>query len=116
MFNQDEALEALKHRLKDLRKKQHYTQAGLGSMLGVSAQTVSGYESGTIIPGPEVLLCYCDIFHCDANYLMQGIEEKDTNGNIILRDGEADLVLTFRKLDAWKRKALLSLALEEEVK
>ncbi|MBQ9047164.1 MAG: helix-turn-helix transcriptional regulator [Solobacterium sp.] len=114
-YNQEEALEAMRTRLHRLRKKAHYTQAELGTMLGISAQTVSSYENGTIIPGPEVLLCYCDIFKCDCNYLMHGIEETMETDKISLRADEKQMLLAYRHCEDWKKKALLSLAHDSEI-
>ena len=104
-FNQDEKMEGMQKRIKSLRKSLRYTQSQMGEMLGVSAQTVSGYESGTIIPGPEALLCYCDIFKVDCNYLLMGIQESATT-DFSFRDHEKELILSYRKLSIKKQDAL----------
>lgn len=108
-FNQDEAMEGMRKRIKELRHSVRYTQSKMGDLLGVSAQTVSGYESGTIIPGPEVLLCYAKIFQVDCNYLLQGIEETLESEEFSVRQDERQLLIEYRKYPDWKKQALLAI-------
>ncbi|MBQ6450877.1 MAG: helix-turn-helix transcriptional regulator [Solobacterium sp.] len=111
-FNKDDDLEAIRARLKKLRKSAGYTQSKMGDILGVSAQTVSGYENGAIIPGPEVLLCYTEAFQVDSNYLLEGIEESAENESLALRKNEKELILAYRRIPDWKKDLIMSICLD----
>lgn len=111
-FDKDDELGAIRSRLKKLRKNAGYTQAKMGDIIGVSAQTISGYENGAIIPGPEVLLSYAEVFQVDSNYLLEGIEESSEADTLSLRKNEKELILAFRRCPNWKKNVILSLILD----
>ena len=111
-FDKDDELGAIRSRLKKLRKNAGYTQAKMGDIIGVSAQTISGYENGALIPGPEVRLSYADVFQVDSNYLLEGIEESSEADTLSLRKNEKELILAFRRCPNWKKNVILSLILD----
>lgn len=48
--------------IKELRKKNHWTQAELGEKIGVSRNAVASYEQGKRAPSIEVESRICDLF------------------------------------------------------
>ena len=57
-------------RLKRLRESRKLTQEKLGEMLNVQKAAVSKYETGLVVPSPEVLKKLSAIFGLPAEYLM----------------------------------------------
>lgn len=53
--------------IKELRKQKRYTQTDLANILGVSKQTVSKYENGTIKANQDTLFLLADIFGISIN-------------------------------------------------
>ncbi len=58
--------------LQLLRKMTNMTQETLAEKMKVSRQTVSKWESGSILPEVEKLIDLCKIFHCSLDQLLQG--------------------------------------------
>ncbi|GFP76029.1 helix-turn-helix domain-containing protein [Clostridium fungisolvens] len=64
--------------IKNLRKKNKYTQKQLSELLGVAQTTIANYENGIRIPDAEMLQKMADIFEISLDYLL-GREERDSN-------------------------------------
>lgn len=60
----------LGERLRKCRRARELTQAELGRLLGLSKQTVSGYEAGLRNPDPDTLQRLADIFGVSTDYLL----------------------------------------------
>lgn len=58
-----------KDEFRKLRNDKGYTQEDLAKELGVSKSTISMYESGSRIPGLEMLEAIADFFNIDMNRL-----------------------------------------------
>ena len=56
-------------RLKELRKKNGYTQITLAETLGITKGTVSTWETNSRKPGFEMLNTLCDLFDVRIDYL-----------------------------------------------
>ena len=56
-------------RLKELRKKNGYTQITLAETLGITKGTVSTWETNSRKPGFEMLTTLCDLFDVRIDYL-----------------------------------------------
>ena len=56
-------------KLQNLRKEQKLSQEQLASMLDVSRQSVSKWESGQTYPEMDKLLTMCKIFSCTLEEL-----------------------------------------------
>lgn len=56
--------------IKDLRKKEKYTQAELAAKLSVNQTTVSCWETGKATPPPEMLMTLAQFFGVTVDYLM----------------------------------------------
>lgn len=57
-------------RLRELRLAQGWTQAQLGSKIGLAKTTISGYEKGDHFLDPPTIAALCRIFRCTSDYLL----------------------------------------------
>ena len=58
------------NRLREQRKKYHFTQRDVAERLNVSSSVVAGYEQGNRCPSVEILCRLADIYHCSTDYLL----------------------------------------------
>ena len=58
-------------RIRDRRAELKMSSTELAEKIGVSKQTVSGYELERTYPNPEKLSKILEALECDANYLYQ---------------------------------------------
>ena len=58
--------------IKNLRKSKNLTQQQLADCLGVTHQTVSGWESGRSMPNIDMLTVITDKMDTDINYILYG--------------------------------------------
>ncbi|MFF2482926.1 helix-turn-helix transcriptional regulator [Paenibacillus sp. NPDC058071] len=54
----------MKHRLKELRAANGWTQENLSEQVGVSRQTIISIESGRYNPSLELAYKIAKVFHC----------------------------------------------------
>ena len=123
-------------RIKEIRKKNGLTQGTLAEELQVAKGTVSAWEIGSRRPSFEMLDTMCSLFHVRMDYLIaqsddatppQEPTEADLNsmaeaGLAMEQEQDADWLNTtlqqfcsdFARMDAFARKALLSLYKEEK--
>lgn len=64
-------------RILKLRKEKGLSQEELGSVLGVSRQTVSKWETGESNPDLDKIIPMCDLFEIKADELLRGEEFTD---------------------------------------
>lgn len=79
-------------KLSKLRKENNYTQEQLASVLGVSRQAISKWESNITYPETDKLIRISELFNCSLDYLLKDTEETD-NKNQSNEDN-----LSFKKL------------------
>jgi transcriptional regulator with XRE-family HTH domain len=60
----------LGRKIRELRKAKGLNQTQMAEMLGVHLQTISRYERGELVPGPDILSVLAEKFHLDANELL----------------------------------------------
>lgn len=123
-------------RIKEIRKKNGFTQGTLAEELQVAKGTVSAWEIGSRRPSFEMLDTMCTLFHVRMDYLIaqsddatppQELTEADLNsmaeaGIAMGQEQDADWLNNtlqqfcsdFARMDAFARKALLSLYKEEK--
>lgn len=65
----------LGNKLSKLRKENNYTQEQLASVLGVSRQSISKWESDITYPETEKLIKMSELFDCSLDYLLKDSEE-----------------------------------------
>lgn len=66
----------LGRRIKQVREEARLSQLQVGVSLGVSDKTISGYESGRIMPPVDKLLALADLFKKPIAYFL-GADPKD---------------------------------------
>ncbi len=66
-------------KLSNLRKENNYTQEQLASVLGVSRQSISKWESNIAYPETDKLIRISELFDCTLDYLLKDIEETTHN-------------------------------------
>ncbi len=62
----------MNNRLKGIRKHHHFTQAEMGSELGVSRDAIATYESGRVVPDKSIRMLICQKFNVDEHWLETG--------------------------------------------
>ena len=60
-------------RIRDRRAELGMSSMELAEQIGVSKQTISGYELERTYPNPEKLSRILNVLQCDANYLYQDV-------------------------------------------
>lgn len=65
-------------KLSKLRKENNYTQEQLASILGVSRQAISKWESNLTYPETEKLIRMSELYNCSLDYLLKNTEETDS--------------------------------------
>lgn len=93
-------------RLKQLREAKNMTQVRLGIELGVSQETISGYEIGKAMPPADMLVKLADILDTSVDYILGRTDNRylDKLSKSDLSDQELELILIFRKLPQNKRE------------
>ena len=66
---------ALGDKLSKLRKENNFTQEQLASVLGVSRQAISKWESNMTFPETDKLIRMSELFQCSLDYLLKDTEE-----------------------------------------
>lgn len=62
---------SLGRRIASMRGYRQLTQEELGSMVGVSKQTMSGWEHDRSMPNADYLRKLCRVLDCTADYLLE---------------------------------------------
>lgn len=93
-------------RLKQLREAKNMTQVSLGIKLGVSQETISGYEIGKATPPADMLVKLADILDTSIDYILGRTDNKYFNKlhKSDLSEQELQLILTYRKLTQNKKE------------
>lgn len=94
-----------KNRLKELRKKKGIkSQQELADLVGLSLDTIKGYESRGVKPSRDNLIKLADFLECEVEYLLG----TDREGKMVF--GElAEAVDLLERLPGEKRKAMIQL-------
>lgn len=87
-------------RLKELRKKNGFTQQQLGNMIGVTKVSICCYENGTRTPTLDTLVDLANCLNVDIPYFL-GVEyfaiaEDDERCTINLAKDEIELIRELR--------------------
>lgn len=64
----------LSERIALVRKNAGLTQEQMGTLVGVTRQAVSKWESGQAVPDALTIARICELLHVSADYLLLGIE------------------------------------------
>ncbi len=69
-------------KLSKLRKENNYTQEQLASILGVSRQSISKWESNSAYPETDKMIRISELFNCSLDYLLKDEIEIETEKSI----------------------------------
>ena len=69
-------------RIRDIRKKNGYTQTKLSEQLMLSVDSVSNIENGKTTGMPELIMRLCQLFNVSADYIYFGIESVEEDEEI----------------------------------
>lgn len=69
----------MQNRIKELRKFLGLNQTEFGRKLGVTTSTISGYELGTIVPSPAIILSIVREFGVSEAWLRDGTGDMRAN-------------------------------------
>lgn len=88
-------------RIRDRRAELRMSSMELAEQIGVSKQTISGYELERTYPNPEKLSRILNVLQCDANYLYQDVIDlevlkRERNG---MTETEFELLRKYRLLN-----------------
>lgn len=88
-------------RIRDRRAELGMSSMELAEQIGVSKQTISGYELERTYPNPEKLSRILNVLQCDANYLYQDVIDlevlkRERNG---MTETEFELLRKYRLLN-----------------
>ena len=89
-------------RIRDIRKKNGYTQTKLSEKLMLSVDSVSNIENGKTTCMPEHIMRLCQLFNVSADYIYFGeeiiVEDKDIGLYELLEECCEDELEKIRKL------------------
>lgn len=85
--------------VKRARVAANMTQAEAAEKLGVTAQAISNFERGINGIENSLLLQMCEIYHTSMSSIM-GDEEENTPSELVLTEGEKQLILSLRRFPA----------------
>ena len=88
-------------RIRDRRAELGMSSMELAEQIGVSKQTISGYELERTYPNPDKLSRILNVLQCDANYLYQDVIDlevlkRERNG---MTETEFELLRKYRLLN-----------------
>ena len=63
-------------RLKQLREEKNMTQVRLAIELGVSQETISGYEIGKAVPPADMLIKLANVLDTSVDYILGRTDDK----------------------------------------
>ena len=105
------------NRLKELRESKNMTQVRLSIELGVSQETISGYEIGKASPPADMLIKLADVLDTSVDYILGRTDNRYFNklNKSDLSEQELEVLLNFRKLPQNKKERVLGflIGLEE---
>lgn len=105
------------NRLKELRESKNMTQVRLSIELGVSQETISGYEIGKASPPADMLIKLADVLDTSVDYILGRTDNRYFNklNKSDLSEQELEVLLNFRKLPRNKKERVLGflIGLEE---
>ena len=102
-------------RLRDLRERNHYTQAFVSSKLNIGRATYSNYERGKRTPSLDVIMDLAHFYNVPFTYFLntENLEEIAVSKEPLilpLTSPEQKLMDTYRSLPQDRREQLLAFA------
>lgn len=97
-------------RLRSLRINHHMTQDELGEMFGITAQAVSSYENGKVLPSVPSLMKYHEYFGTDLNYLMGDEKGENEAQQFMISSTETQIIMGYRRRPDYMKKVIRTLS------
>jgi transcriptional regulator with XRE-family HTH domain len=96
-------------RLKQLREEKNMTQVRLAIELGVSQETISGYEIGKAVPPADMLIKLANVLDTSVDYILGRTDDKRFIKLLKsdLSNQEQEIISIFRKLPQNKKERLI---------
>ena len=94
--------------VKRARVAANMTQAEAAEKLGITAQAISNFERGINGIENSLLLRMCEIYHTSMNSII-GEEEENTPNELVLTEGEMDLIKLFRLIPEEQQPVVLAM-------
>lgn len=91
--------------IANMRKQQQLTQRQLAENIGISAKTVSKWETGKGLPEVSLMLPLCEQLHINVNELLSGERLAD---NDYQKKAEENMMELIREKQESKQKIILS--------
>lgn len=96
-------------RLKELREAKRMTQVRLATELGVSQETISGYEIDKATPPADMLVKLADCLGASVDYILGRTDEKNSLWQSGLSQQEIELLKIFRALPENKQERAIGI-------
>lgn len=87
-LNMEELMKQIGERIKELRKRKHWTQDELAHLLEVAPSSVGSYERGSRQPTIENLIRMSKYFNVSLDYLLCQTEDERTLSNFKKEDSK----------------------------
>lgn len=87
-LNMEELMKQIGERIKELRKRKHWTQDELAHLLEVAPSSVGSYERGSRQPTIENLIRMSIYFNVSLDYLLCQTEDERTLANFKKEDSK----------------------------
>ncbi len=87
-INMDETMKHIGERIKELRKRKHWTQDELAHRLEVAPSSVGSYERGSRQPSIENLIRMSKYFNVSLDYLLCQTDDERTLQNFKKEDSK----------------------------
>lgn len=96
-------------RLKQLRESKNLTQLRLSIELGVSQETISGYETGKAVPPADMLVKLADALHTSVDYILGRTDVKTTLAFSELNEQEAEILNIFKRQNGDRKSCVYAM-------
>lgn len=105
----------LSQRLKELRCKNHYTQAFISSQLNISRATYSNYELGKRMPSLDLVADLAKLYQVPLSHFLTpedaGLIAAATEPALLsFTEGEIQILSLYRSLNNCRKKQLMDYA------
>ena len=71
--------DAMRNRLKELRKSRGYTQVSLQMQTGIEQALLSKFENGERVPPTETLLHLAEFYNVSMDYILYRTDKPEVN-------------------------------------
>lgn len=102
----------LSQRLKELRMKNHYTQAFVSSKLNIGRATYSNYEIGKRMPSLDIVVDFAKFYQVSLSYLLFPEEqssdfEASDFSSLLNSEDELQLLALYRTLSDSRKQQVI---------